>query len=67
MKRIRHLSKPKGETKYIRINDKTIIEVEVNVSEETARENYLLKTRRQPPVKGHSGMNEFIRNVNSVR
>jgi hypothetical protein len=67
MKRIKHLSKPKGETKYIRINDKTLIEVDVNVPEETARENYILKTHRQPPVKGHSGMDEFIRKVNSVR
>ena len=52
MKRIKHLSKPKGETKYIRINDKTLIEVDVNMPEETARELYLHKlTFNKPTVK----------------
>jgi ActR/RegA family two-component response regulator len=50
MKRIKHLSKPKGETKYIRINDKTLIEVDVNMPEETARELYLHKFTLNKPV-----------------
>jgi len=49
MKRIKHLSKPKGETKYIRINDKTLIEVDVNMPEETARELYLHKLTLNKP------------------
>lgn len=50
MKRIKHLSKPKGETKYIRINDKTLIEVDADMPDETARELYLHKLTLNKPT-----------------
>jgi hypothetical protein len=49
MKRIKHLAKPKGETKYIRINDKTLIEVDINMPDEAARELYLHKLTLNKP------------------
>jgi hypothetical protein len=56
MKRIKHLPKPKGETKYIRINDKTLIEVDAGMPDETARELYLHKlTLNKPAVKLEQG------------
>jgi hypothetical protein len=50
MNRIKHQLKPKGETKYIRINEKTLIEVDVNMSEQTARELYLHKLTLNKPT-----------------
>jgi hypothetical protein len=50
MKRIKHLSKPKGETRYIRINDKTLIEVDVNKPDETALDLYLHKLTLNKPT-----------------
>jgi hypothetical protein len=49
MKRIKHQLKQKGETKYVRINEKTLIEVDANMSEETARELYLHKLTLNKP------------------
>jgi hypothetical protein len=51
MKR-KFLLKPKGETKYIRINDKTLIEVDASIPDNTARELYLTKlTMNKPTVR----------------
>ena len=62
MKRIKHLSKPKGETRYIRINDKTLIEVDVNMPDETARELYLHKlTLNKPTVKLVQGNRHLLK------
>ena len=50
MKRIKHLSKPKSETKYISINDKTLIEVNVNIPDNEARELYQHKLTLNKPT-----------------
>jgi hypothetical protein len=50
MKRIKHQLKPKGETRFIRINDKTLIEVDVSIPENTARELYLHKLTLNKPT-----------------
>jgi len=50
MKRIKHLPKPKGETKCMRINDKTLIEVDADMPDHTARELYLNKLTLNKPV-----------------
>lgn len=42
--------KPKGEKKYVRINDKTLIEVDISTPDELARERFLSKTRLASPV-----------------
>jgi hypothetical protein len=63
MRRIKHSYKPKGETKYIRINDKTLIEVDAVMPDETARELYLHKlTLNKPTVKLVQGNRHLMKN-----
>lgn len=43
--------KPKGEKKFVKINDKTLIEVDLDMSDDTAREEYLKKIAKSKPTK----------------
>jgi hypothetical protein len=63
MKRIKNIPRLKGETKYIRIDEKTFIEVDVNMPDETARELYLHKlTLNKPTGKQVQVNRHLIRN-----
>jgi hypothetical protein len=59
MKR-KHLLKPKGETKYIRINEKTFIEVDANMPDNEARELYLYKLTLNKPICKHVQENRHL-------
>ncbi len=43
--------KPKREKKFVKINDKTLIEVDLNMSDDTARKEYLEKIAKSKPTK----------------
>lgn len=60
MKRIKHLAKPKGETKYIRINDKTFIEIDADMPDEAARDLYLHKLTLNKPVGKQAQVNRHL-------
>jgi hypothetical protein len=47
VRKVRHIRKQKTArpTKFIRINDKTLIEVDVDTPDDEARENYMIKAK----------------------
>lgn len=52
MKRAKFIQyKPKGGKKFVKINDKTLIEVDLEMSDETARKEYLKKITKSKPTK----------------
>lgn len=54
MRKIRHKRKTDRPTKFIRINDKTMIEVDENIPVEEARANYILKMQECQPEARHN-------------
>lgn len=64
MRRIKHVRKQNSgrPTKFIRINDKTMIEVDINIPDDVAKEKYLLKIKDQTPVNRHNDLSEFVQN-----
>ncbi len=44
-------TKIKGATKFVRVNSTTLIEVDLAIPDETARELYLQKIERTKPIK----------------
>ncbi len=44
-------NKIKGETKFVRVNSKTMIEVELSIPDDLAREAYLQKIEKTKPKK----------------
>lgn len=69
MRKVRHIRKQKTDrpTKFIRINDKTIIEVNVDTPNDEARENYLAKAKEYAPVIKNNDIDDFVSGLNFFR
>jgi uncharacterized OsmC-like protein len=66
MRKVKHTRKRKTDrpTKFIRINDKTLIEVDVDTPNDEAIENYLVKAKEYAPVNKNNDIDEFVRGIN---
>jgi hypothetical protein len=69
VRKVRHIRKQKTArpTKFIRINDKTLIEVDVDTPDDEARENYMIKAKEYALVIKNNDLDEFVRGINSFR
>jgi hypothetical protein len=66
VRKVRHNRKQKinRPTKFIRINDKTLIMVNVDTPDDEARENYLAKAKEYASVIKNNDLDEFVRGIN---
>jgi hypothetical protein len=69
VRKVRHIRKQKTDrpTKFIRINDKTLIEVDVDTPDDEARDNYLAKAKEYASVIKNNDPDEFVRGISFFR
>jgi len=69
MRRFKHIRKlkPDRPQKYIKIDPRTTIEVDIDIPDDQARSNYLNKTKDHSPINRQGDLNEFVRGISFFR